>query len=262
MEKSFLDIAIEAAKKAGELLLELFNTKTEITFKSDRSIVTKADLKADALITNLIEDVFPHHSILSEESGEKSKDLEYLWVIDPLDGSTNFSVHNPFFAVSIGLLYKYKPLLGVVYSPVQDELFVATRNSGAKLNNQTITVNKDAVFETSFLAYCNGRDQHSREEMIKIYGELKKQNNMFRQVGAASLELCYVAAGRFGSFIMPGINPWDVMAGALIVNEANGLTTDFENNPFNMKSLNIIASSSLSFHELLLQFIEKALKRN
>ena len=262
MEQNFLDIAIEASQKAGKLLLDLFGSKTEKTFKFDRSIVTEADLKADALITNIIKENFPNHSLLSEESGEMSKSSDYLWVIDPLDGSTNFSVHNPFFAVSIGLLEKYKPLLGVVYSPVQDELFVATRNEGAKLNGRTITVNKEGVFETSFLAFCNGRDQHSRDQMIRIYGELKKKNNIVRQVGAASLELCYVAAGRFGSFIMPGINPWDVMAGALIVNEANGLTTDFKNNPFNIKSLNLIASSSSTIHELLLQIIENALKGN
>ncbi len=256
MTSSFLDIAIEASKEAGELLLELFYKELKVSFKSDQSIVTEADLKTESLIIKHIKDNFPHHSVLSEESGKENHNSDYLWIIDPLDGSTNFSVRNPFFAVSIGLLHKHKPLLGVVYAPIQDELFTAENNKGAYLNEQEITVDKSATLEKSFLAFCNGRDLNSREQVIEIYKDLKIINNKVRQVGAAALELCYVASGRFGAFIMPGVNAWDVIAGALIVEEAKGITTDFENNPFNVMSSNIIASSR-SIHESLLKFVRK-----
>ncbi len=258
MTNNFLKIATEAAKKAGKLLLELFKSKTEVTFKTDRSIVTEADLKADSLIKSLIESNFPQHSILSEESGRKNESSDYLWVIDPLDGSSNFTVRNPFFAVSIGLIHKNRPLIGVVYSPFQDELFFAESNKGAYLNKQIISVDKNATLDSSFLAFCNGRDLHSRDQIIKIYKELKVRNNRFRQIGAAALELCYVASGRFGAFVMPGVNAWDVIAGALIVKEADGIVTDFDNNPFRLRSSSIIASSP-SIHESLFTIINNTL---
>ena len=258
MTSHFLDIAIEAAKKAGKLLLELFNSKTDVTYKNDSSIVTEADLQADYLIIKLIESSFPQHSIISEESGRKDKVSDYLWVIDPLDGSTNFFVKNPFFAVSIGLIYKQQPLLGVIYSPFLDELFFAESNRGAYLNEQVISVNKNVTLESSFLAFCNGRDLHSRKQIVKIYRELKFRNNRVRQLGAAALELCYVASGRFGAFIMPSINVWDIIAGALIVKEASGIVTDFKNNPFNLTSSDIIASSPL-IHNSLLKIISETL---
>ncbi|MFX0184399.1 MAG: inositol monophosphatase family protein [Candidatus Hodarchaeota archaeon] len=257
MKNQFLNVALKAVKKAGDILLESYG-KTWKTLKSDQSVVTEADLKADFLIKSIIEEKFPNHSILSEESGETPKVSDYLWVIDPLDGSTNFSVQNQFFAVSIALLNKQQPLIGVVYSPFQNEIFVAKRNEGAYLNNKLITVDKDSTLEESFIAFCNGRERHSREQMIKIYSELKIKNNVIRQVGAASLELCYVASGRFGAFLMPGINSWDIAAGALIVEEAKGKVTDFHNNPFSIDSNNVLASSP-SLHARLLSIINQIL---
>ncbi|MFX0174349.1 MAG: inositol monophosphatase family protein [Candidatus Hodarchaeota archaeon] len=257
MNNQFLDVAIKAAKAAGEVLLDSYG-KTKITLKSDQSIVTEADLKADSLIKNIIEKQFPNHSILSEESGKIIKLSDYLWVIDPLDGSTNFSVQNPFFAVSIALLNKQQPLIGVVYSPFQKELFVAKRNEGAFLNTNLINVDRNSTLEESFIAFCNGRERHSRELMIKIYTKLKMRNNVIRQVGAASLELCYVASGRFGAFLMPGINSWDIAAGALIVQEAKGIVTDFHDNEFSIDSNNVLASNP-SLHANLLRILAQVI---
>ncbi|MFX0123933.1 MAG: inositol monophosphatase family protein [Candidatus Hodarchaeota archaeon] len=261
MTTDFLNIAIEASRKAGKLILDLFHRDIKIMIKGDQSITTEADLKSDSLIKNIIKENFPTHDILSEESGKENHSSDYLWVIDPLDGSTNFSVRNPFFAVSIGLVRKNQPLLGVVYSPFQDELFKAELNRGAYLNNKFITVNEEATLKNSFLAFCNGRDLNSRKKMIKIYEKLKIENNKVRQVGAAALELCYVASGRFGAFIMPGLNSWDVFAGALIVKEANGITTDFKNNPFTLTSSDIIASTP-SIHPILLNFVKNTSKKD
>lgn len=254
MTTEFMDIAIESAQRAGKLILNLFHQDIEITTKLDSSILTEADLKADTLIKTIIQDSFPNHDILSEESGRENNRSEYLWVIDPLDGSTNFSVHNPFFAVSISLVSKNQPLLGVVYSPIQDELFTAESNRGAYLNNQSITVDKNRTLEDLFLAYANGRDLNSRKQMVEIFGKLKLLNNKIRQVGAAALELSYVASGRFGAFLMPGSNAWDVFAGALIVKEAGGVVTDFQNKPLTLNSSDIIACSP-SIHPILLDII-------
>ncbi|MFX0052609.1 MAG: inositol monophosphatase family protein [Candidatus Hodarchaeota archaeon] len=257
MNNLFLDVAIKAAKIAGEALLDTYG-KTKKNFKSDQSIVTEADLKADSLIKNIIEKQFPTHSILSEESGKTIKKSDYLWAIDPLDGTTNFSVQNPYFAVSIALLNKQQPLIGVVYSPFQDELFAAKRHEGAYLNTNLINVDRNSTLEESFIAFCNGRDRSTRELIIKIYSKLKLKNNFFRQVGVPSLDLCYVASGRFGAFLMPGINSWDIAAGALIVQEAKGTVTDFHNNEFSIDSNNVLASSS-SLHAQLLRIITQVL---
>lgn len=256
MTSMFIDTAIEAAQKAGKLILNLFHKDIEITTKLDQSILTEADLKADSLIKNIIHENFPSHDIFSEESGRENKSSDYLWLIDPLDGTTNFSVHNPFFAVSISLLQNQNPLLGVVYSPFLDELFIAETNKGASLNNQPISINKEAT-ENSFLAYANGRDIDSRRRMVKIFEKLKIRNNKIRQVGAAALELCFVASGRFGAFIMPGMNAWDVFAGALIVKEAGGTVTDFQNNSLTLNSTDIIACSP-SIHSILLKLLNSA----
>ncbi|UCG01201.1 MAG: inositol monophosphatase [Candidatus Heimdallarchaeota archaeon] len=255
MTKKFLNVAIEASQKAGKLIIDLFYKDIEITTKPDQSIITEADLKADTIIRSIIYENFPSHDVLSEESGRSNHSSEYLWIIDPLDGSTNFSVRNPFIAVSIGLLRRDHPLLGVVYSPFQDELFRAEINRGAFLNNKPISVDEKVAFENAFLAFDNGRDLHSRNKMIQIYKRLKARNNKVRQVGAAALELCYVASGRFGAFIAPGLNSWDILAGELIVKEANGLTTDFQNNSFTLTSSNIIASSH-SLHPILLDIVK------
>lgn len=255
MVRNFLNTATEAAKEAGKLLLDLYGTTTR-KFKRDQSVVTEADFEADKLITSIILDKFPSHSIFSEESGETIKDSDFLWIIDPLDGSTNFSVCNPFFAVSIGLLYKRQPMIGVVYSPIQKELFVAKKNEGAYLNDNLINVDMKATLEKSFLSFCNGRDSTSRKTMIQIYNRIKMKNNVIRHVGAPSLQLSYVASGRFGVFIMPGINSYDIAAGALIVQEANGTVTDFQNNPFTIDSSNILASSP-SIHQTLSKILSQ-----
>ncbi|MHA2293792.1 MAG: inositol monophosphatase family protein [Candidatus Hodarchaeales archaeon] len=259
MSVKILNTALDIAFEAGDILRNYYGEKGKTKIKFDKSVVTEADLSVDSFITKRLEEVFPTHSILSEESGKKTRKSDYLWVIDPLDGSTNFSVQNPFFAVSIGLLLKQQPLLGVVYSPIQKEVFYAEKNCGAFLihnlkEKQKITINREATMQKSFIAFDNGRDLSSREKMIKIYSLLKMQNNVIRQVGAAALELCYVATGRYGAFIMPGTNPWDVIAGALIVKEANGLVTDFYNKEFCLESSDIIASTP-SIHPQLLKIV-------
>jgi myo-inositol-1(or 4)-monophosphatase len=159
-----------------------------------------------------------------------------------LDGTTNYIIKNPFFSVSISLTYRNKPVLGTVYYPFQRELFYSEKNNGAYLDDKQIFVSDKESIENSVLTYCSGRDNDSLTHVATLFRRFKLKNKKFRQIGAASLELCYVACGRTGGFIMPGVNPWDVAAGVIIVEEAGGETSDFEGKRFylNNKFLSFI----------------------
>ncbi|MHA1974534.1 MAG: inositol monophosphatase family protein [Candidatus Hodarchaeales archaeon] len=249
-EKKILEVAKEIARNTGKLLMDYYGKTHNVNHKSDSSIVTEADLVADRFIKKKIKEKFPQHSILSEESGRENHDSEIIWVIDPLDGTTNFSIYNPFFGVSIGVVRHEEPFIGVVYAPIQDELFYAQTGRGSMLNGKKIVVDNTKELDKDFISFCNGRDHKSRLQVTAIYRELKLKNNLIRQVGAAALELCYVAAGRTGGFFLPGVNAWDVMAGTLIVKEAGGIITDFSNNKFTIKAKNLIAAPEVVHHDL------------
>ncbi|MFW9994541.1 MAG: inositol monophosphatase family protein [Candidatus Odinarchaeota archaeon] len=253
----FLTVSRDAALTAGNLLMDYYG-KTTGTLKADKSMVTEADLEADKLIRETLSSNFPGHSILSEESGMEARDDEYLWVIDPLDGTANFSASVPFFAVSIALVHRGIPLAGVVHAPFQGELFHAVKGEGSFLNGKKLGIKNDLDLETSFLSFCNGADQEVRERMIRIYSRLKPLNNTVRHLGAPALELCYVAAGRFSAFIMPGAHSWDVAAGTLIVEEAGGIVSDFQRGAFTLTSADIMAAQHY-LHEKLLKIVENAL---
>ncbi|MFX0088217.1 MAG: inositol monophosphatase family protein, partial [Candidatus Hodarchaeota archaeon] len=149
-------------------------------------------------------------------------------------------------------------IIGVVYSPIQNELFHAEIKNGAYLNGNLIEINSEVSLDSTFIAFGNARDQQHRKKIIQIFKNIKIRNNFVRQVGAAALELCYVAVGRFGAYIMTGINSWDIIAGALIVNEAHGIITDFEGREFNFHSTDILAAPS-SIHKPLLEIINYSL---
>ncbi len=252
IDDQFLSVAIAAAKAGGEVLLDMYG-KVEISYKLDQSIVTQADLHSDNRIRKILAKEFPRHSILSEESGKSfgSGKEDYLWTIDPLDGTTNYTTQNPFFSVSIGLLVDQQPFLGVIYFPIQDELFYAKVGAGAFLNDRRIHVESNVSFENAFLSYGNAGNIKNRQIIAKIFPKLKMKNDTVRQVGSPALALCFVAAGRFGAFFMPGVKLWDVTAGIVIVQEANGRVTDFLNKPFSLNSTSIIAASSKLHSEIL-----------
>jgi myo-inositol-1(or 4)-monophosphatase len=255
IDDQFLSVAIAAAKSGGEVLLDMYG-KVEKDYKLDQSIVTQADLHSDKKIRDILTKEFPKHSTLSEESGEsigseKGASSEYLWIIDPLDGTMNYVTQNPFFGVSIGLLVDQQPFLGAIYFPIQDELFYAKVGAGAFLNDRRIHVESNAPFKTAFLSYGNARDIKNRQIIVEIFPRLKIKNDTVRQVGSPALALCFVAAGRIGAFFMPGVKLWDVTAGVVIVQEANGRVTDFFNKPFSLNSTSILAASSTLHSEIL-----------
>ncbi len=256
MEQDIPKIAKKLARNTGDLLKKYYCKKNTLIYKSDSSLVTEADLEADRFLRTEIEKTFPSHSIISEESTKKKTSSNYQWIIDPLDGTTNFSICNPFFGVSICVLLKGVAQVGVIYSPIQDELFWAIRGKGAFLNNKPIIVDNQKDIEKSVITFCNGRDIESRKILIQIYQNLKLKNNRIRQIGAAALELSYVAAARTGGFFMPGVNSWDILAGTLIVEEAKGKVSDFNGKKFSISSQNLIAAPE-SVHQALLELIQK-----
>lgn len=250
-----LEVAMEAAKTSGKILLEYYD-KVVTNYKKDKSIVTEADVKSEENIKSILSKHFPSYSFLGEESGLQDKKSEYLWIVDPLDGTTNFSIKNPFFNVSIALSKNNKPILGVVYYPFQDELFYAERGSDAFLNDKKIHVSDKDDITKSIHTFCHGNDPEQLEDISRIFRLFKLKNPKFRQFGSAALELCFVASGRVESYLMVGVNSWDVAAGVVIVEEAGGKVTDLSGGEFTTESKTILVSNG-RLHEKIIEIINE-----
>ncbi|MFC2172537.1 inositol monophosphatase family protein [Acidobacteriota bacterium] len=224
-----LEKVVEIAKEAGGFLIENFGRITfEVAEKRARDFVTEIDLKAEEIIIRRLKESFPGTEILAEESGGERTQEGDLWIVDPLDGTTNFIHKVPIFAVSIAFLSNGQRRLGVVYDPSRDEVFSAEKNKGTWLNGQPATVSKkwdtaDALIATGFpfrsLDIIDPYLECFKKIFLKIAG--------MRRAGSASLDLCYVASGRYDGFWEFGLSPWDIAAGSLLVEEAGGVVTDF-----------------------------------
>ncbi len=251
--------AIQTAKKAGKLILDHFNklSKNDVTYKSSHELVTKFDFESEKLIISEIQKKYPAHTIISEEAGELPKHSDYTWIIDPLDGSTNFKIGSPFWAVSIGLVYKGKIILGIIYAPAMKELYVAEKGEGAFLNSVKLHVSNQSDFTNAINTYCHGSDKNDIVKAVEIYNHLKFHSRDCRQLGSAALELGFVAAGRTESINIPGAHKWDVAAGVLLVREAGGRVTDFMGKDWDLGSKDIVATNGL-IHERLLNIINKS----
>lgn len=257
MNSEIKKVAIMAAKKAGKELFSRFDkfSRDNIKLKSGHEILTKADLAAEKEIIKVIKKNFPKHQVLSEEGGGRKKKSDYLWIVDPLDGTTNFSMHNPLWAVSIAIAHKKKIILGVIFSPYLNELYTAEINKGAYMNGKKIKVSdisKGKVLNT----FCHGNREKDIKRAIKYYTYQKIHGFDCRQMGSASLELAFTASGRTESIVIPGAHPWDVAAGILLVREAGGRVTDFSGKKWSLKS-NDIAVSNGKIHKKLLAVLKK-----
>ncbi|HBZ36286.1 MAG TPA: inositol monophosphatase [Candidatus Veblenbacteria bacterium] len=226
-------LAILAVKKAGTYLRQQFKQDARVfALKSAHEIVTQADKGAEKIILALLKKHSTNARILSEESGLYDYNSNWLWVVDPLDGTTNFRVHNPLFSISLALYHIDKPMLGVVYAPYLDELFVAEKGKGATLNGKRIHVSKTSELKKSFLTYCYGTHPKHMRMAVELYRYFKMKSVDMRQMGSAAVELAWVATGRTESIVIPGTHPWDAAAGVLLVTEAGGKTTDFSGKPW------------------------------
>ncbi|MFA5420652.1 MAG: inositol monophosphatase family protein [Patescibacteria group bacterium] len=250
--KKTKEIAINAVKLSAKELIKIYKKfdRADVKMKSGHEIVTKADLLSEKIIIREIKKNFPEHKILSEESGDNNKKSDYLWIIDPIDGTTNFSMKNPIWAISLGLAYKNEIVLGIVYAPILNELYIAEKNKGAFLNNKKIRVSKISSGKV-LNTFCHGSDTKSIKRAIKYYNKQKLANFDCRQMGSASVELAFVAGGRVESITIPGAHPWDVAAGILLVREAGGKVTDFSEKKWSLKSHDMIASNSLVHKQII-----------
>ncbi len=260
--KSFskeLRVCIKAAKEAGKIVMGSYG-KASFRLKKDHSFVSKADINSEKAIKNILKKSFPGYSFMGEESSTKwpgRKQSNNVFVVDPLDGTTNYKIANPFFNISIALFRNSQPYLGVVYNPYTKELFYAEKGKGAYLNRQRLAVSKTAKLKEAIIGYCHGSSSKDINAAIRIFAELKKKCSHLRQFGAAALELAYVAAGRIDAYYMPGVNLWDIAAGLILVEEAGGKITGFNNEEFSVKANSIIAANS-TIHKKLLYYIKKA----
>ena len=254
-----LNFAIQVARDAGNLLVQRLGA-AQITNKGDIDLVTEADIAAEELIIDRIRSHYPLHGILAEESGETiqegSSRSEWKWIIDPLDGTTNYAHGYPCFCVSIGVEHAGALEIGVVYDPMRNEMFAAERGQGATLNERRIRVSK--VEELNSAMMCTGfpYDVRTRPDFARDFTNFTLHAQAVRRDGSAALDLAYVACGRFDGFWEDGLNTWDIAAGALLVSEAGGRITNFENEPLDIYTKKVVASNG-RVHDAMLRLLRR-----
>ena len=215
-----------------------------------KEITSIRDHEADKLIIDLISARHPDHNLLTEETGDMDNGSPYTWVIDPLDGSSNYVNHNPFFSVSVCLAYENRPITGVVFAPFVEEIAVARRGHGCTLNGRKVSVSTTDDLSKFYVVGCPGGDKNNLR-FAKMSGMLTETTKDFRKMGSAAIEAYTVAAGRVDSFVTLNISPWDIAAGALCVEEAGGVVTDFDGKPWDMTKSDVCMSNGLNHGEIL-----------
>jgi len=253
--KRYLEVAKAAAFKAGYVLRENISGRREVSYKGEINLVTEMDRLAERTVVETILDAFPDHGILAEEEAQIENSSGFLWIIDPLDGTTNYAHGYPSFSVSIGLESSGDVIVGVVYDPMRDELFSAARGKGAFLNEKPIAVSRNDVLIRSLLATGFPYDRAvSTENNLNYFNALIMASQEIRRSGSASLDLCAVAAGRLDGYWELKLQPWDVAAGSLIVREAGGMLSDFTGTRFSIRDKELVASNG-KIHDLMLDVL-------
>ena len=253
----YLQVAIAAAKEAGRIQMEHLGHSHSVEYKGEINPVTMVDKLCDRTITQMIFSTFPDHDLLTEESPFKKKGSPWRWVIDPLDGTTNYLHGYPCFCVSIGLEVESEMRLGVVYNPILNELFYAKKGEGAFLNGNQIFVSHEDHLDRSLLATGFPYDiRENADFYLRYFRQFIMKSFAVRRPGSAAIDLCYLAAGRFEGFWELKLHAWDVAAGSLIITEAGGKVTDFKGQSFSIYSEEMLASNGL-IHEEMLQVIRE-----
>jgi len=244
---------VEITKTAGEILKDGFNKDFLIELKGSKSnLVTEIDKKSEKEIIDFVSKNFPSHSILAEESGFEKKSSEYTWVIDPLDGTTNFAHGLPIFSVSIGLTKGNEIIAGAVYDVMNNALFIAEKKGGAEMNGKIIHVSDNEDIEKSVLATGFPYDiRENPNSAIERFNKFILRARAVRRLGCASIDFCYVALGVFDGYWEVHLHPWDICAGKLLVEEAGGIVTNFENEKIDIYSKQILASNNKVHNEML-----------
>ncbi len=229
-KKNWLPILEPIMRNAGAILMKYFRNGLTRSYKKEHGFFTEADLASEKYLIEQLSALLPDAAIIAEESGNKDGG-DYAWVIDPLDGTTNFVHGLPYFCVSVALTYKNDPIVGAIFQPIHDEFFYAQRNCGALLNNNSINVSESSDFGKSLIALGLPYDRQKRVPLLKAANKLSTKAYGIRHFGAAALDLAYVSCGRFDGCFFSHLAWWDVAAGLLLVQEAGGIVTDFGGNP-------------------------------
>lgn len=240
------DFAKQLAEDAGKITLSYYGRKFEIEHKDViNNLVTEADLAVEKFIIEAIQSKYPDHNLVTEENGNFSGNSDYFWFIDPIDGTTNFAHSYPMFAVSIALYKQNQGLIGVIHVPKLNETFVGIHGSGAFLNDKKIQVSAESSFELALVATGFPPDRSSPEftQALKDFSKTQQTVHGIRRSGSACIDLAYLAAGRLDGFFEVGLNPWDTASGAVLITEAGGLVSAYNNEPFTPFAKTIIAGN-------------------
>jgi myo-inositol-1(or 4)-monophosphatase len=248
-----LNTAVKAARRAGKVIMRYASQLDRLTIESKgrNDFVSQVDLDAEAEIIDVIRHAYPDHAILAEETGRHGQS-EYLWIIDPLDGTTNYLHGYPQYAVSIGLYHQDKPFQAVVFDPLKNDLYTASRGGGAQLNDRRMRVSGVTQFSNALLATgFPFRSMDQLEVFINTFRALLPQVSGVRRAGSASLDLAHVACGKLDGFWEFGLSPWDMAAGALLVEEAGGLVGDFCGQALKLDNGHIVVGTPKVYDEIL-----------
>ena len=257
MREKELTVARQAVEEAGKVLNDLFGRVKQISKKGEIDLLTEADLRSEEIILDILGRNFPNDSIVTEEAGEYRRLPERVWIIDPLDGTTNFAHTFPFFAVSIALEVEREVVLGVVFNPCLDEHFEAVKGKGAFFNKNPVKVSQARSLKESLVAtgfpYSVYKDPH---RVMELFKKMVVQAQGIRRPGSAAIDLCYVAAGRLDGFWEEGLKPWDTAAGSLIVREAGGIVSNYYGISYTPYQENIVAANPY-IHEAMLKVLNR-----
>ncbi|HKO96920.1 MAG TPA: inositol monophosphatase family protein [Pyrinomonadaceae bacterium] len=261
-----LNFAMQTAREAGRILSDRLGRALQVSNKGAIDLVTEADLASEQLIIDRIKSYYPRHAILAEESGATEAGdgndgtSEWKWIIDPLDGTTNYAHGYPCFCVSIALEHENRIEIGVIYDPSRDEMFAAERGQGAHLNDRRMRVSDIEDLNSAML--CTGFPYNVRERpnFTRDFAKFTMESQAVRRDGSAALDLAYLACGRFDGFFEEGLKAWDVAAGVLLIEEAGGTVSDFEGQPLNIYTPKIYAPKVLASNGLVHEAMIRVLR--
>ncbi len=250
-----INIMVKACRKAAKILIRDFGEieKLQVSLKGPGDYVTASDKKVEKILIEELQKARPHYSILSEEIGEINNDLSFRWIIDPIDGTSNFLHGIPHFAISIGLEHNKEIICGIVYDPIKDEMFIAEKGNGAYMNNQRMRVStrsklKDCIIFSGGPRYGSENKELIFKEYIKFSS---KVHIAIRKFGSASLDMAYVAAGRCDGFWQRDLNYWDIAAGIILVKESGGFVTDFDGEYRYLQNKTLLVTNSKINNEMI-----------
>jgi myo-inositol-1(or 4)-monophosphatase len=256
--RSALEVATRAAEEAGELLLQRFSSEKQINYKAGRAnIVTDVDLLVEKHIISILRSEYPEFGILSEESEAIVGNAHYTWIVDPLDGTNNYSFGIPFFCVNIALAIGEEVLLSLTFDPLRGETFRAEQGKGAFLNDHPVSVSQRKSVKASEIGCDMGYDVERGKQVLDAIMSLWPNMHGLRLMGSAALGLAYTACGRFDLYLQPHLSPWDVAAGILLVRESGGNITDWDGAPVSIKTERVIAGNN-TVHGEFLRLLDEA----